>query len=86
MLDNNYSERERLVIDVYKNQNKNIREIAKVAKMSFRDIGYILKIEGLSHGITTTEDNKTINLLIMKNCFKLVKATKSDILLSSSSF
>ena len=57
MLDNNYSERERLVIDLYKNQNKSIREIAKVAKMSFRDIGFILKKEGLCHGITTIEDN-----------------------------
>ena len=46
MPDNHYSERERLVIDLYKNQNKSIREIAKTAKMSFRDIGYILKKEG----------------------------------------
>ena len=37
MPDNFYSERERLVIDLYKNQNKSIREIAKTAKMSFRD-------------------------------------------------
>jgi len=57
MLDNNYSERERLVIDLYKNQNKSIRDIAKTAKMSFRDIGYILRKEGLSHGITSIEDN-----------------------------
>ena len=41
--DNCYSEREKLVIDLYKNQNKSIREIAKMTKMSFRDIGYILK-------------------------------------------
>ena len=61
MLDNNYSERERLVIDLYKNQNKSIREIAKAAKMSFRDIGFILKREGLSHGITTMEDNDNDN-------------------------
>ena len=62
MLDNNnYSERERLVIDLYKNQNKSIRDIAKIAKMSFRDIGYILKREGLSHGITTIEDNDNDN-------------------------
>jgi DNA-directed RNA polymerase specialized sigma subunit len=34
MLDNNnYSEREKLVIDLYKNQNKSIREIAKTAKI-----------------------------------------------------
>ena len=57
MLDNSYSERERLVIDLYKHQNKSIRDIAKIAKMSFRDIGFILKKEGLSHGITTIEDN-----------------------------
>src|SRR5215475_7929679 len=61
MLDNNYSEREKLVIDLYKNQNKSIREIAKVAKMSFRDIGFILKKHGLSHGITNTEDNDKNN-------------------------
>ena len=54
---NDYNDRERLVIDLYKNQNKSIRDIAKVAKMSFRDIGHILRKEGLSHGITTIEDN-----------------------------
>ena len=50
---------ERLVIDLYKNQNKSIREIAKIAKMSFRDIGFILKKP--SHGIVTTEDNDKNN-------------------------
>jgi len=39
------------------NQNKSIREIAKTAKMSFRDIGFILKKHGLSHGIAMTEDD-----------------------------
>jgi transposase len=34
-------ERERLVLDLY-NQGKTIREIAKEARMSFRDIGIIL--------------------------------------------
>jgi transposase len=34
-------ERERLVVDLY-NQGKTIREIAKEARMSFRDIGVIL--------------------------------------------
>ena len=34
-------ERERLVLDLY-NQGKTIREIAKEARMSFRDIGVIL--------------------------------------------
>jgi DNA-directed RNA polymerase specialized sigma subunit len=35
------NEREKLVIELYKNQNKSIREIAKIAKMSFRNIGFI---------------------------------------------
>ena len=35
-------ERERLVIELY-NQGKTIREISKEARMSFRDIGAILK-------------------------------------------
>ena len=34
-------ERERLVLELY-NQGKTIREIAKEARMSFRDIGVIL--------------------------------------------
>jgi transposase len=37
----NRRERERLVLDLY-NQGKTIREIAKEARMSFRDIGVIL--------------------------------------------
>ena len=61
MPDNHHSEREKLVIDLYKNQNKSIRDIAKIAKMSFRDIGFILKRAGLSHGITTIEDNDNDN-------------------------
>ena len=61
MPDNFYSEREKVVIDLYKNQNKSIRDIAKTAKMSFHDIGYILRKEGLSHGITTIEDNDNNN-------------------------
>jgi transposase len=35
-------ERERAVLDLYYNQGKTIRDIAKVARMSFRDIGSIL--------------------------------------------
>jgi transposase len=35
-------ERERVVLDLYYNQGKNIREIAQEARMSFRDIGTIL--------------------------------------------
>jgi hypothetical protein len=35
-------EREKVVLDLYHNQGKNIREIAQEARMSFRDIGTIL--------------------------------------------
>ena len=35
-------ERERVVLDLYYNQGKNTRDIAKEARMSFRDIGIIL--------------------------------------------
>jgi hypothetical protein len=35
-------ERERAVLDLYHNQRKTIRYIAKEARMSFRDIGTIL--------------------------------------------
>jgi hypothetical protein len=38
----NNSEREKLVLDLYK-QHKNVREIAQEARMSFRDIGAIVK-------------------------------------------
>ena len=39
-------QREKLVLDLYK-ECKTIREIAKEAQMSFRDIGYILSEAGI---------------------------------------
>jgi hypothetical protein len=36
-------EKEKLVIDLYYNQQKNVRQIAQEARMSFRDIAAILK-------------------------------------------
>jgi hypothetical protein len=36
-------EKENLVIDLYYNQQKNVRQIAQEARMSFRDISAILK-------------------------------------------
>ena len=36
-------EKEKLVIDLYYNQRKNVRQIAQEARMSFRDIAAILK-------------------------------------------
>src|SRR5689334_23017483 len=39
----NNVEKEKLVIDLYYNQRKNVRQIAQEARISFRDIGAILK-------------------------------------------
>jgi DNA-directed RNA polymerase specialized sigma subunit len=36
-------EKEKLVIDLYYNQHKNVRQIAQEARISFRDIAVILK-------------------------------------------
>ena len=36
-------EKEKLVIDLYYNQRKNVRQVAQEARMSFRDIAAILK-------------------------------------------
>ena len=36
-------EKEKLVIDLYYNQRKNVRQIAQQARISFRDIAAILK-------------------------------------------
>src|ERR687890_443591 len=57
-------ERERLVLELY-NQGKTIREIAKQARMSFRDIGVMLnkeveeeKTKGLKEGQDTTMEKQ----------------------------
>jgi hypothetical protein len=39
----NNVEKEKLVIDLYYNQRKNVRQIAQEARISFRGIGTILK-------------------------------------------
>ena len=54
-------EKEKLVIDLYYNQGKNVREIAQEARMSFRDIGTILKKGQVNHGIITIMDNGNDN-------------------------
>lgn len=45
------------VIELY-NQGKMIREIAKEITMYLRDVCYILKKEGVNHGIAIDDDNK----------------------------
>jgi hypothetical protein len=53
---NDYNEREGRVLELC-DQGKNTREIAKVMRMSLRDIGFILKKGQVNHGIVTIMDN-----------------------------
>jgi transposase len=55
------SEREKIVVDLYKNQNKSIREIAQEARMSFRDIGAILKKAEEANNGNAIDDGKDNN-------------------------
>jgi hypothetical protein len=57
---NDFNEREGRVLELY-DQGKNTREIAKVLKMSLRDIGFILKKGQVNHGIATIMDNGNNN-------------------------
>jgi hypothetical protein len=58
--DYDYTERERIVLDLY-NQGKNTRDIAKELRMSLRDISIILRNSQLSHGIAISKDNGSDN-------------------------
>jgi hypothetical protein len=61
-------EKEKLVIDLYYNQRKNVRQIAQEARMSFRDIAAVLKKKeaaavngdgsGSGNGIRVAMDNQ----------------------------
>jgi hypothetical protein len=60
MSSNDYAERERQVIELYKH-GKSTRDIAKEHRISLRDIGSILKKHGLSHGIAIDQDDDRDN-------------------------
>jgi hypothetical protein len=56
-------ERERAVIDLYHNQRKTVREIAKEARMSFRDIGAVLnKADEAQQRKGQEQDNQQLSL------------------------
>jgi len=56
-------ERERPVLDLYHNQRKTVREIAKEARMSFRDIGAILnKADEAQQRKGQEQDNQQLSL------------------------
>ena len=62
-------EKERLVLEQY-NQGKTIRDIAKELRMSFRDIGAILKkasAEENENGQTTDKMNSILPFLYLLN-------------------
>jgi hypothetical protein len=72
-------ERERLVLDLY-NQGKTIREIAKEARMSFRDIGVILNkaVEEKEEGLK--EHHKEIQQLsVSSQAYKLFSNRKTPL-------
>ena len=60
MLSNDCTERERQVLELY-SEGKTTREIAKILRMSLRDINIILKNHGLNHGIAIIKDNNNNN-------------------------
>jgi hypothetical protein len=53
-------EKEKLVIDLYYNQRKNVRQIAQEARISFRDIAAIIKKKeaAVNGGNGNGNDNK----------------------------
>ena len=56
-------ERERAVLDLYHNQRKTIRDIAKEARMSFRDIGAVLnKADEAQQRKGQEQDNQQLSL------------------------
>src|SRR5437588_12973759 len=60
--DYDYTERENKVLELY-DSGKSTRDIAKILRMSLRDISFILKNGEVNHGIaiTATDNNKSSN-------------------------
>jgi hypothetical protein len=71
------TEREKLVLDLY-NQGKNIRQIAKEARMSFRDINTVLK---KAQGADNSSNGKATEIVVDKatQAFKLFSEGKKPI-------
>jgi hypothetical protein len=64
------------LLDLYFNQNKNIREISQIAKMSFREIGTILdKARGGEEKEATKEqtEKQSLSTQAYKSFFQKVK-------------
>ena len=81
-------ERERLVLDLYYNQGKTYREIAKEARISPRDIGIILNkaVEEKSEGMKQQDDNdgkedieQQVHLSLAAQAYKLFSDRKTPL-------
>ena len=79
-------EREQFVIDLY-NQGKNIRDIAKEVRMSFRDIGVVLKKEEekerqkkqLDHNTTTRDSDNKNGMSLSAQAYELFSQAKTPV-------
>ena len=60
--DYDYTQKEKKVLELY-DSGKSTRDIAKILRMSLRDISLILKKSQVNHGIaiTATDNNKSTN-------------------------
>src|SRR6187200_1365885 len=73
-------ERERAVLDLYHNQGKTIRDIAKEARMSFRDIGTILnKAVEEKEAQERKEQQEQQQLSLSTQAYKLFSEGKNSI-------
>ena len=76
--DNNNTGRENKVLELY-NQGKTTREIAKEQRLSLRDIGFILKKHGLSHGIAIVDEDKKSSNEKATHAYKLFSEGKKPV-------
>ena len=73
-------ERERVVLDLYHNQGKTIRDIAKEARMSFRDIGSILnKADEAQRKEQEQQQDNEQQLSLATQAYKLFSKGKTPI-------
>jgi len=75
-------EKESLVLDLYYNQGKTFRDIAKEVRMSFSDISFILKkkeAEEEEEKNNTNKDKKSEQLSIFTKAYKLYSNGKSPV-------
>ena len=75
-------EKEKLVLDLYYNQGKTFRDIAKEVRMSFSDIGFIIRrkeVEEEEKNNTTSNKNYQQQLSLFAKAYKLYSKGKSPV-------